>query len=148
MNRRKHIRGQKRIFEAYGIEPPRDILDDVNYSKDLFSNYPRGNDGKRLSPNFHRGHEHGFLTNPKWFLEHGMVGFASSVMHNFQDRCYSGQLTFLRERAYTWYPRKLIDQLIGIPVLKNGVIKYEHRGILRFWRWFENAHEREDTEKD
>lgn len=106
MNRRQHNRGQQRIFEVCGIAPPLDVLNGVNYSKDLFSNYPREIDGKRLSPNFHRGHEHGFPTNIKWLLEHGIVGYASSVLHNFQDRCYSGQLTFLRERAYTLVPRE------------------------------------------
>ncbi len=124
MNRRDHVKEQKQIFERMGINPSKETLDKINYSKDLFANHPRNIDGKKLSPRQHRGQEHGALTNLKRGREDGFVGWSSSVMHNMQDRRSSKQLTFAYERISTWYPGKFIDQTSRIPKLRNGTIYY------------------------
>lgn len=122
MRRREHIRGQRRIFDIIGIRPRGYILEEINRSKDLFSNYPRKIDGRWLGPKLHRGHEHGVFTNGKWAVKYGLIGWIISVLHNFQDRRYSNQLMFIPERVATWYLGKLLDQLLGFPILRDGVV--------------------------
>jgi hypothetical protein len=126
MIRQRHVKGQKEILGAFGLKFSLESLDEVNRSKDLFANHPRSIDGKRLSPRLHRGHEHGIFTNMKWARKCGFECGFSSVVHNLQDRLDSKQLTFTYERLRTWYPGKFIDQSIGIPALKNGIICYEY----------------------
>ena len=121
MRRKEHIKRQAEILKRLRIRISKQILEEINRSKDLFANYPR--EDKKLSPKLHRGHEHGVLTNIKW-IRYGFVGVVVSILHNFQDHRYSRQLTFLRERSLTWYPGKLLNQLFGVPTLEDGCIVY------------------------
>jgi len=125
MKRREHIKGQKRVLNMLNRKTDNRVLEEVNRSKDLFSNYPRKTDGKWLGSWSHRGHEHGILTNRKWAIRYGSIGRLSSIMHNFQDRKHSKQLTFISERKKTWYFGKLANQFLDIPVLENGFISYK-----------------------
>jgi hypothetical protein len=122
MRRKEHIKRQAEILKRLRIRISKQILEEINRSKDLFANYPR-EDGKKLTPKLHRGHEHGVLTNIKW-IRCGFVGVVVSILHNFQDRRYSKQLTFLRERSLTWYLGKLLNQLFDVPRLEDGCIVY------------------------
>ena len=122
MRRRDHIRGQLRLLNFMGLEPDVNVLESINRSKDLFANFPREYDGRRLPPHTHRGHEHGIFTNRKWRVKYGFPYRLVSVLHNMQDRIHSRQLTFVRERIKTWYPGKLIHQMFYEPVLEDNVV--------------------------
>jgi len=126
MRRRDHIRGQLRLLDfIMGLELDINVLEAINRSKDLFANFPYN--GRRLPPHLHRGHEHGILTNRKWRVKYGFPYGLVSVLHNMQDRIYSRQLTFIRERIKTWYPGKLIHQMFYEPVLEDNVIRYRYK---------------------
>jgi len=127
MRRRDHIRGQLRLLNLMGLGLDINMLEVVNRSKDLFANFPREYDKRRLPPHLHRGHEHGILTNRKWRVKYGFPYGLVSVLHNMQDRIYSRQLTFIRERIKTWYPGKLIHQMFYEPVLEDNVIRYRYK---------------------
>ena len=122
MRRRDHIRGRLRLLNFMGLEPDVNVLESINRSKDLFANFPREYDGRRLPPHTHRGHEHGIFTNRKWRVKYGFPYRLVSVLHNMQDRIHSRQLTFVRERIKTWYPGKLIHQMFYEPVLEDNVV--------------------------
>jgi hypothetical protein len=125
MKAREHIRGQERILTVLNRKTDNMVLEEINQSKDLFSNHPRKIDSKWLGSWLHRGHEHGILTNRKWGIRHGPTGRLSSVLHNFQDRRHSKRLTFMPERLKTWYFGKLANQFLDIPVLEDGFIRYK-----------------------
>jgi len=100
--RREH----NRLCRLLGLNSS--IANDVNYDKDL----PVKDIGR-----YHRGFNHGACANLKYRCLGGTQAVACSIAHNMSDRIQSRQFGFLRERAATWYPGKLVQNSTLVYIL-------------------------------